>query len=195
MNKHNILIVDDEPSILTSLRRVLSGDDKEIFTAKDAEEAWDFLKDKGEVEVIISDNKLPKTSGIDFFIKVKRMYPDTIRILITGYPDLNSAMGAINKAHIWRFVLKPVEVDELKVLVSQAFDYYRIVKENRTLLQIARQHAQYIDILKKKYPEIVTQEIEKNIDYVIDEKKIAEIVEEFMKRYYPEGKFKEKSEG
>lgn len=194
MNKHTILIVDDEPGILASLKRVLAGDDKDIFVAKDAEEAWNLLKEKGEVEVIISDNKLPKTLGIEFFVKVKRLYPDTIRILITGYPDLNSAMDAVNKAHIWRFLLKPIEIDELKILVSQAFDYYRIIKENRILLQIARQHAQWINILKNKYPEIIAKEVEKNMDYAIDEKRVAEIVEEFMKRYYPEMKSKEKNE-
>lgn len=188
MAKHNILIVDDEPHILSSLKRVLEGEDKEIHLASDAEEAWKMLQEKGETEVIICDNKLPGMMGVDFFMKVKRLYPDTIKILITGYPDLNSAMDAINKAHIWRYILKPIEIEELKVLVKQAFDYYRILKENRILLQIARQQAEWLSALKKAYPQIVNPEMDKNMDYALEEKRVSEIIEEFVRKYYPQHK-------
>ena len=103
-------------------------------------------------------------------------------------------MEAINKAHIWRFMLKPIEIDELKILVNQAFDYYRIVKENRILLQIARQHAKWLNILKEKYPDIMTQEMDKSEAYTVEERKVSEIVTEFMKRYYPQDKLQGKEE-
>jgi len=188
MAKHRILIVDDEPHILSSLKRILESEDKEVFIAKDAEAGWAILQEKGEVELVISDNKLPGMLGIDFLIKVKRLYPDTIRILITGYPDLNSAMDAINRAHIWRYILKPIEVEELKILVKQAFDYYSILKENRALLKILRQQSQWLTTLKEKHPQIVSEEIKQSNDYVIGEKHVSEILEEFMKKYYSPGK-------
>jgi DNA-binding NtrC family response regulator len=193
MNKsmHTILIVDDEPHILSSLKRILEGEDRKIFVAETAEKAWEILKQEGEVEVIVCDNKLPGMLGLDFLIKVKRLYPDTIRILVTGYPDLSSAMDAINKVHIWRYILKPIEVDELKILITQAFDYYRILRENRLLLRIARQQAEWLRILKEKYPQVVSQEVEKSADYALDEKRVSEIISEFMKKYYPT----EKKEG
>lgn len=187
MPKHKILIVDDEPHILSSLKRILESDDKEVLIAKDAETGWNILQEKGEVELVVSDNKLPGMLGIDFLIKVKRLYPDTIRILITGYPDLNSAMDAINRAHIWRYILKPIEVEELKILVKQAFDYYSILKENRALLKILRQQAKWLSTLKEKHPQLVAEDIKQSNDYAVGEKHVSEILEEFMKKYYPSG--------
>jgi len=186
MPQHRILIVDDEPHILSSLKRILDSEEREILTAKDAEAGWNILQEKGEVELVLSDNKLPGMLGIDFLIKVKRLYPDTIRILITGYPDLNSAMDAINRAHIWRYILKPIEVEELKILVKQSFDYYSILKENRALLKILRQQAQWISTLKEKHPQMLSDEIKQGADYSIGEKHVSQIIEEFMKKYYPQ---------
>jgi len=184
--KHVILLVDDEPYILSSLKRILRGEDREIYTAECAAAAWDILKSVEEVEVIVSDNRMPDTLGLDFLTKVKRLYPDTIRILMTGYPDLNSAMEAINKASIWRYILKPVEVDDLKVLIMQAFDYFRIMKENRLLLQVARQQAEWIKVLKEKYPNMSTQEINKQSSYAMDEQYISELMNQFQKKYFAE---------
>lgn len=185
--KHKILIIDDEPNILTSLRKILEGDGKEILTAKTAEEGWDILKDHRDTEVIISDNKLPGMSGIEFLIKAKRLYPDSIRILITGYPDLNSAMDAINRAHIWRYILKPIEVEELKVLINQAFDYCRILRENRLLLKVARRQQEWIKSFKEKHPH-VSEGMAESAEYTEEEKKVSEIIAQFMEKYYPEGK-------
>jgi two-component system probable response regulator PhcQ len=194
--KRRILIVDDEPHILSSLKRILESDDKEVLIAKDAESGWALLQEKGEVELVISDNKLPGMLGIDFLIKVKMLYPDTIRILITGYPDLNSAMDAINRAHIWRYILKPIEVEELKILVKQAFDYYSILKENRALLKILRQQSQWLSTLKEKHPQMLSDEIKQSSDYVVGEKRVSEILEEFTKKYYPNGEVdKEEKKG
>lgn len=185
MNRHKVLIVDDEPNILNSLKRVLGADDREIFCADDAEKGFELLKKEGDIEVIICDNRLPGMSGIDFLTKIKPMYPDTIRILITGYPDLSTAMDAINKAHIWRYMLKPLEVDELKILVDQAFDYYKILRENRLLLQIARQQAEWIKILQERYPQIVDKEIDESSMYIVEERRVSEIIAEFLRKYYP----------
>ncbi|MCP4652161.1 MAG: response regulator [Candidatus Omnitrophica bacterium] len=188
MSKSTILIVDDEPHILSSLKRILEDDSREILTAKDAEEGWKILQDYGEVELIICDNKLPGMMGVDFLIKVKRLYPDTIRILITGYPDLGSAMDAINRVHIWRYILKPVEVEELRILVRQAFDYHSILKENRALLRIVRQQAEWFKALEEKHPKIVPEDIKESAAYATGEKHVSEIIEDFMKKYYPNQK-------
>lgn len=185
MKQENILIVDDEQYILNSLSRVLQDENRQILTAASAEEAWEMLKTSGEVKAIICDNRLPGVAGIDFFIKAKRLYPDTIRILMTGYPDLNSTIEAINKAHIWRYILKPVEAQELRLLVKQAVDYYNILKEHRLLLNIARQQADFICMLKEKYPQINAQSNNGENTYFIDEKKVTELLAEFVKKYYP----------
>ena len=194
MNRHRVLIVDDEIHILSSLKKILETTERQVLVVETAEKAWDLLKEQGEVEIIVCDNRLPGMLGIDFLTKVKRLYPDTIRILVTGYPDLKSATEAINKAHIWRYILKPIEVEELKTLIAQAFDYYRILKENRILLQIARQHAEWLDILKKRYPQLLEREIASSSSYTIDERHVSEIIAEFMKRYYSQDKKEEEKQ-
>ncbi|OQX80836.1 MAG: hypothetical protein B6D56_03955 [Candidatus Omnitrophica bacterium 4484_70.1] len=181
MDKERILVVDDEPHILSSLKRVLEEENREIITAESAEKAWQALKEKGEVGIVICDHRLPNMNGVDFLVKVKRLYPDTIRILITGYPELSTAVEAINKAHIWRYILKPIEVENLKILVKQAFDYHRILKENRLLLKIVRQQAYWLRNIKSKYPKI--GEETKKSRFGLDEKKISDTIEEFTKRY------------
>lgn len=181
MGKDRILIVDDELGILSSLKKVLEEENREIITAESAEKAWQVLKEKGEVGVIICDQRLPNMNGVDFLVKVKRLYPDTIRILVTGYPELSTAVEAINKAHIWRYILKPIEVESLKILVKQAFDYYRILKENRLLLKIVRQQDYWLRNIKSKYPQIGKET--KKANFGLDEKKISDTIEEFMKKY------------
>lgn len=185
MKKHTLLVIDDEQYILTSVARVLQSEEREVITANNAEDAWVLLKERGEVEVIICDNRLPGIAGIDFLIKAKRLYPDTIRILMTGYPDLTSTIDAINRAHIWRYVLKPVEAEELKVLVKQAFDYYAILKDNRQLLKIARQQAELIKNIRDKHPKVLSEEALLNPESFLDEKKTSESIAAFMNKYYP----------
>jgi len=185
VNKHNILIVDDEPYILSSLVRVLEAEDRQIFTASSAEEATQLLKDKGAAQIIISDNRLPQATGIDFLIKTKRLYPDTVRILMTGYPDLTSTMDAINRAHIWRYILKPIEMEELRMLAKQAIEYYNIMRENRLLLQIARQQSDFIKKLKEIYPQLADTDL-KNNGYSLDETRVSRMLEDFLKTYYPD---------
>jgi len=185
---HKILIVDDEPNILKSLKRVLHGENREVFIAEDAEKGMEILDENKDIEVIISDNRLPAMSGIEFLTKIRSKYPDTIRILITGYPDLSTAMDAINKASIWRYMLKPIEIDELKILVNQAFEYHKILRENRLLLQIARQQAEWLKVLQERYPEIVDKEVDESSMYIIEEKRVSEIVAQFLNKYYPKNK-------
>ena len=192
MDKNTIIIVDDETNILNSLKRILEDDSKNILITETAENAWEIFKKEKEIEVILCDNRLPGMLGIDFLAKVKRLYPDTIRILMTGYPDVNTAMDAINKANIWRYILKPIEVKELNILVNQAFEFYQIMRENRLLLQIARQHAECLKVLKDKYPQVSIDELQKTGGYIITEKYISQMVEKFMNKYYDDKGISEK---
>ncbi|MBU0503801.1 MAG: response regulator [Candidatus Omnitrophota bacterium] len=184
MDKHTILLVDDEKNILSSISRLLHSDDREIITAENSREALDKLKSIGPVDLVISDNRLPDFSGIDFLIKVKHLYPDTIRILITGYPDLESVIHAINKGQVYRFITKPWDNEEVKIIVKQALDFYDVLKDNRSLLRIARQQAELLKSVKQKYPDISQAEFDKSSLYIIEEKVISENLSEFMQKYY-----------
>lgn len=188
MRKHGILLVDDEVNILHSLTRLFSADDREIVTASEALEGLEKLKSSpGSIDLVISDNKLPNMSGVDFLIKVKQLYPDTIRVLITGYPDLESTIKAINNGQIYRFITKPWQNEEFKLLVKQALEYAAILRDNRALLKIAKHQKDLLDHMHKKYPQVSDKDIDTTGLYIIDEQLVSETLEDFMKKYYPEG--------
>lgn len=186
MPKHKILIVDDEANILNSLARLLHDQDCEIYTAGTVKEALEKLKSIDGVDLIISDNRLPDITGVEFLIKAKQLYPDTMRILITGYPDLESVIRAINNGQVYRFITKPWENEELRLIIKQTLEYYDVLKENRILLNIARQQADSMDKLQKKYPQIPQEELRTGNIYVIDEHRVSETLEDFLKKYYPQ---------
>lgn len=180
MPKHTILIVDDERNILNSLSRLLAEEERQILTASSAEEAWEIIKKSGAVDLIISDNRLPAMSGIEFLVKVRQVHSDTIRMLITGYPDLESAVAAINKGQVYRYILKPWENDELKLLVKQALDYYDVLRDNRTLTHIARQQAEYLASIRKQFPQIP---FPREGLYEVDTDKVSRELAELLKKY------------
>ncbi len=187
MIKHKILLLDDERNILNALTRLLRSEERQIFTAETAAEAWKELREVGGVDLVISDNRLPDISGIDFLVKVRQLFPDTIRILITGYPGLDSAIEAINKGQVYRYIPKPWENKELKLIVQQALDYYDVVKDNRALLRIARHQAELLKAAQKRYPELSQTGFDKAGMYIIDERKVSDSLADFLKKYYPEG--------
>ncbi|MFH1338539.1 MAG: response regulator [Candidatus Omnitrophota bacterium] len=187
MIKHRILLLDDERNILSALIRLLRSEEREIHTAETAAQAWKKLREINGVDLVISDNRLPDITGIDFLVKVRQLFPDTIRILITGYPGLESAIEAINKGQVYRYIPKPWENEELKLIVKQALDYYDVVRDNRALLRIARQQAELLKAAQKKYPEFSVTGFDKAGMYIIDEKKVSDDLARFLKKYYPEG--------
>ena len=124
-----LLLVDDEPNILNSLSRLLRREAYQILTASSPLEAFEVLA-KHPVQVILSDQRMPEMSGTEFFSRVRQLYPDTIRIVLTGYTDLDSVTGAINRGAIYKFLTKPWDDDLLREQVREAF---RVAKERRHL--------------------------------------------------------------
>ncbi len=122
-----LLLVDDEPNILNSLTRLLRREGYSILTATSPTEAFDLLA-KHPVQVILSDQRMPDMSGTEFFARVRQLYPDTIRIVLTGYTDLDSVTSAINRGAIYKFLTKPWDDDQLRDQVREAF---RLIKEFR----------------------------------------------------------------
>jgi diguanylate cyclase (GGDEF)-like protein/PAS domain S-box-containing protein len=117
---HTLLIVDDEPNILTSLSRLLRREGYNILTAASPTEAFEHLA-KHRVQVILSDQRMPDMSGTEFFARVRQLYPDTIRIVLTGYTDIDSVTGAINRGAIYKFLTKPWDDDLLREQIREAF--------------------------------------------------------------------------
>ncbi len=118
--KPKIAFIDDEARILRSLKMHFR-DSHDVFTTTEPDELLDYLK-HNDVQVVISDQRMPKKLGVDVLKDVKSISPHTIRILLTGYADLNAVVNAINEGEIFRYITKPWQTDELKNVVNQATD-------------------------------------------------------------------------
>jgi diguanylate cyclase (GGDEF)-like protein/PAS domain S-box-containing protein len=118
-----LLLLDDEPNVLASLRRLLRRDGYRILTAGSASEAFELLA-VNTVQVILSDQRMPEMSGSEFLSRVKVLYPDTIRLVLSGYTELNSITEAINQGAIYKFLTKPWDDDMLREHVRDAFVFY-----------------------------------------------------------------------
>jgi len=125
-----ILIVDDEPSILASMRRLLRRDGYDILTANSAKEGFLILAQQ-EVQVILSDQRMPEMSGTEFLSRARELYPETIRIVLSGYTDLESISDAINRGSIYKFLTKPWDDELLRENIREAFRHYDAAQRKR----------------------------------------------------------------
>ena len=124
--RQTLLLLDDEPSIRSSLKRLFRVDGYTILSAETAEQAFDLLAIH-EVQVVISDQRMPGMNGTEFLSRVKNMYPGTIRIILSGFADLESVLNAINRGEIYRFYTKPWDDQTLRDNIREAFEYHRLL--------------------------------------------------------------------
>lgn len=134
--KIKILVVDDEPDNLDLLYRTFHRDYK-VLRAESGPAALEILAKEGEVAVIISDQRMPKMSGTEFLSLTAAQYPDVIRIILTGYTDVEDLVEAINAGKVFKFVTKPWDAEELRALVSQAVDTHNVLKARTNELRRA----------------------------------------------------------
>ncbi|MDP1666785.1 MAG: response regulator [Methylobacter sp.] len=127
-----ILLVDDEANIINALKRTLRPDGYIILTANSGEEGLALLA-KHEVGVIISDQRMPHMTGVEFLRKVKILYPKTLRIVLSGYTELESVTSVINEGAICKFLTKPWDDDLLRDNIREAFQHYEMEQENLRL--------------------------------------------------------------
>ncbi|MBI4990316.1 MAG: EAL domain-containing protein [Rhodocyclales bacterium] len=129
--RKTLLLVDDEPNILSALKRLLRRDGYEILAAGSAKEGFELLATH-EVQVILSDQRMPEMNGTEFLARVREIYPETIRIVLSGYTDLDSVTEAINRGSIYRFLTKPWDDDMLRQHVREAFRHYGAARRTLT---------------------------------------------------------------
>lgn len=129
----NVLYVDDEPNNITSFkaafRRLFT-----IFTAESAEEGRKILETE-TIHVIFSDQRMPKMTGIEFFQSILETHPEPIRILITGYTDINAVIDAINVGQVYKYLSKPWNEEEVKNSVIKSFEVFDLRQQNKELTQ------------------------------------------------------------
>ncbi len=148
--KDSILIVDDNPNVLSALKRSLIDEPFNVYTESSGVEGLNRLK-QHKIKVVISEEIMPGITGAEFLSMVKKRYPETIRIILTGCASLSAAISAVNNGEIYRFFTKPWNEIDLKFVIRSALDKYNLEEENRRLLKTVKRQTTELKSLEKKY--------------------------------------------
>ncbi|MEF3168161.1 MAG: response regulator [Deltaproteobacteria bacterium] len=163
--RDTILFIDKEENILKAIHRLLHNENYRLLFTTDPDKALEILKTE-DVAVIISAQNIPKMTGTELLTKAKAIDPDIIRIILTGYADINTAIESINKGEVFRFIIKPWDDDELKTVIRQAIFQHFLVVENKRLLKVTQEQNQQLEELnaglEKKAKERTRQLLEKH---------------------------------
>ena len=159
--KLNVLYVDDEENNLVSFRAAFRKD-YNIFTARSAAEGIDLLH-KNDIPVIITDQRMPEMTGVQFFEKILPEFPDSIRIILTGFSDIDAITQAINNGRIFRYITKPWDENELRVSICNGMNLYGLQQKNKNLLEELNQKVQEqertLRIFQKYVPESIVKQV------------------------------------
>lgn len=165
MMQRTLLLVDDEENITAALSRLFRRDGYTILRANSGKEGLALLETH-QVGVIISDQRMPEMTGTEFLTQVKMRYPDTLRIVLSGYTELSSVTEAINRGAVYKFLTKPWEDELLRENVAEAFQRYEMKVENARLareLQQANEELRQINQELEQRVELKTREVVRNL--------------------------------
>lgn len=153
MDEHTILFVDDEPNVTAGLKRAFWREPYKIVRAGSAKEALDILTNH-EIDVVVSDERMPEMSGSEFLAVVREKFPDTIRIILTGQATLEAAIRAINGGEVYRFFTKPCNEVDLKVTIRQALQHRELALRSRQLLRQFQRQTHLLEEIERENPGI-----------------------------------------
>lgn len=180
--ERTFLVVDDEPDILDAIQRLFRKDYR-VLTARTAREALEIVEDE-DVQVVMSDQRMPRMSGIEFLATLRETHPEIVRVLFTGYSNIDHVIDAINEGHVYRYISKPWKPAELKLFVAQAFEYYESRRERQQLLErltsanerledqnamlsSANEELKILDRMKNVFMEVVSHELNTPIAIIL----------------------------
>ena len=133
MTNRRVLFVDDEPNVVDSIKRMIRKS-VDVHTSTNPREALLLIKPESEFAVVVSDMRMPQMSGIDFLTAVKRLAPNTVRVMLTGNQDQQTAAGAVNEGEVFKFLNKPCDEASLLRVLEQGVRQYQLVTAERDLL-------------------------------------------------------------
>ena len=159
--ERTLLLVDDEPNILAALKRQMRGANCRILTASGGQQGLELLESE-PVDVIVSDQRMPGMTGVEFLRVVKSSHPDTVRMVLSGFTELQSVTDAVNEGAIYKFLTKPWDDTQLRAHIEEAFRHKEMVDENRRLglelrtanLELASANRQLEDVLELQREQI-----------------------------------------
>ncbi len=146
--KIRILYIDDEVNNLTSFKAAFRRE-YTIYTAESAAEGRKILEDE-TVDIIITDQRMPKVTGVEFLASIIDEYPDPIRILLTGYSDIEAVIAAINKGQVFRYITKPWSEQELRMTIENSYEVFALRQENKELVKSLLQANKQLEFLLRQ---------------------------------------------
>jgi putative two-component system response regulator len=137
-HRHSLLLIDDEEAILDIMKMMLEGEGYDLHTANSAEEGLRILKESPVFSLIISDQMMPGMTGVQFFTQARKICPDALRVLLTGYTDTDAIIAAINSGGIHLYITKPWQKNELTYAINQLLSKAELMIENRLLNELVK---------------------------------------------------------
>ena len=168
MDKSKLLLVDDEPNLTSALVRSLDRSQFEIFTADSAQKGLLILAGN-DIDVVVSDERMPGMTGSAFLAEVRKQWPNTIRMILSGQADLEAAVRAINEGEVYRFLLKPCHPKELQMTILQGLQQKKLVAQSRKLLQEHQKTQNLLEELEKASPGITKIEMDEDGAIMMDD--------------------------
>jgi len=168
MEKSKLLLVDDEPNLTSALVRSLDRSQFEIFTADSAQKGLLILAGN-DIDVVVSDERMPGMTGSQFLAEVRKQWPNTIRMILSGQADLEAAVRAINEGEVYRFLLKPCHPKELQMTILQGLQQKKLVAQSRKLLQEHQKTQNLLEELEKANPGITRIEMDEDGAIMMDD--------------------------
>jgi len=156
-----ILFVDDERNVLRSLERTFLDENYEILTANSGTDGLQTLREVFPVQVVISDYRMPEMNGVEFLRQVCLQWPDTVRIVLSGYADSASIVSAINDGQIYKFIPKPWNDDELKVTIVNSLERYHLNKKNKELTDALQAKNAELELINNDLERMINEKISK----------------------------------
>jgi two-component system NtrC family sensor kinase len=128
--KQTLLVVDDEANVLKSVKRLLFETDYRVLTAGSGQEALELFKKEPTIQLVISDYRMPEMNGVELLRQLKKLYPTTVRMILSGYADVMAIVEAINDGQVYKFIAKPWNDQDLLTTIMRAFEQYSLAEEN-----------------------------------------------------------------
>lgn len=167
MSTLTILVVDDEYFILDLITRCLTNEKYRILTAQSAEEGLKLLI-KNQVHLVISDQRMPGMTGLNFLRKVKANYPDIITIILTGYADIETVLEAINSTGVYKFMLKPMNMIDLRITVQRALEWRQMIIDKDLLSDKIKTYEARLKELERLHPGITDYKTDESGNIILD---------------------------
>lgn len=152
-----ILCVDDETNVLRALERLFFDEEYEVLTAVSGEAGLEVLANNQPIQVVISDYRMPGMNGVDFLRDVCGRWPETVRIVLSGYADTAAVVSAINEGQIYKFIPKPWNDDELKITIAKAIEVYFLHKKNLALTRELQTSNEELHLLNENLERLVEE--------------------------------------